>query len=291
MQTAIWIGVSVLGAVFIFALAVAARMARRLAGRHVRRKPFALHRAFMEPHVHVRYPPGEGSFPCVVLVHGCGGVRRVTHAYAEAAAKAGVAAVIVDSLAPRGVSYEQALARVCTGRILWGRERAADLYAALDLVRADPRLDPGRIALTGWSHGGWTLLDAMALARSGQPPDGLKDAPREPFAGVRAALLIYPYMSLPALARRRPILAGVPIEAVLVEHDSMASEIDAAEIFARWKKAGHPVTWSTLGAVTHGFDEPDHHPESPLRYDSQASAETRAKFVDFLKRRLDPSPV
>ena len=257
----------------------------------MKRSPFEIHRALIEPHLKTVYPPGPGPFPAVLLFHGCGGVRRVTQAYAEAAAKAGIAAIIVDSMTPRGIDYQAALARVCTGRQLWGRERAADLHAALAVARDDPKLDPGRLALAGWSHGAWTILDALALDASGEAPDGLDTAPPGAFAGVGAIFLIYPYVSGPALARRRKFLPPAPIEAVLVEEDTMASDVDAAQVLSRLKKAGAAVSWSILGGVTHGFDEPDHHPRSSLQYDGEATARTRAAFLDFLNRKLLPKPV
>lgn len=263
---------------------------RRLRGQHLPRRPFADHLAFMEPYVRTLYPPGDGPFPAVLLFHGCGGVRQVTERYAALAVKHGVAAVIVDSLRARNIAYEQALAQVCTGQRLWGRERAADVYAALDLVRQDRKLDFEALGVVGWSHGGWTLLDALTLAELGTPPDGLADAPSVPFAGVQGAFLIYPYVSGPALAMRHDWLIDMPIEGVLVERDSMASEADAAMAFNRARQRGAPVSWSVLGGVTHAFDEPDHHPESSLRYDAQATLETEGRFLDFLARRLKEEP-
>jgi dienelactone hydrolase len=291
MTTAFWIAGLLAAMLAVLSVAVAGRLWRRLTGQHMKRDKFTLHRAKIEPHLQTRYPPGEGPFPVVLLFHGCGGVRQIMDDYAQAATKAGVAAIIVDSHAPRGIEYEAALAQVCTGRILWGRERAADVHAALAVVRDDPRLDADRIVLAGWSHGGWTLLDAFALNASGQSPDGLDVVPQPAFAGVQGVFLVYPYVSGPALARRREFAPPAPVEAVLVAEDGMANEHDAAEVFATLKDAGAAVTWSTLGGVTHGFDEPDHHPTSKLRYDDEATQQTRGAFVDFLKRRLDPKPI
>ena len=275
----------------LFGLVVARGLWRRLTGQHLRRGAFERRRAMIEPHLQTRYPPGEGPFPVVVLFHGCGGVRQIMDDYARAATKAGVAAVVVDSHTPRGIEYEAALAQVCTGRILWGRERAGDVHAALAVVRDDPRLDANRIVLAGWSHGGWTLMDAFALQTNGQSPDGLDEVPQPAFSGVEGVFLVYPYVSGPSLARRRKVVPPAPVEAFLVADDGMASEHEAADVFAKMKEAGASVTWSTLGGVTHGFDEPDHHATSKLSYDEAATLQTRGAFVDFLNRRLNPKPV
>lgn len=259
---------------------------RRMSGRHMPRATFADHRARLAPWVDVRCPPGDGPFPTVLLLHGCGGVRSNMSEYAEAAVAAGRAAIIVDSLGPRGISYEQALAQVCTGRRLWGRERAADLYAALEIARADPRIDPDALALAGWSHGGWTILDALVLAGQGWPPDGVDDPPGEPLKGVRAALLVYPYCGFPALSARRTGLTDIPLDVVLVERDAIASERAAAAALNRIRAAGGVVSWSVLDGVSHGFDERDHPETSPLRYDLEAAERMRLHFVDFLNKYL-----
>ena len=291
MKTALWIAALVIAGLAAFAAGVVWRLWRRFTGRHMKRGAFKAHRALIEPHLKTVYPPGPGPFPAVLLLHGCGGVRRIMQAYADAAAKAGVAAIIVDSHTPRGIDYQAALASVCTGRRLWARERAADLHAALAVARDDPRLDKDRLALAGWSHGGWTILDAFALHADGAVPDGLDEPPPGAFDGVKAVFLVYPYVSGPALARRRDFIPPAPVEAVLVEDDAMASDADAAEVFAGLKKKGASVSWSTLGGVTHGFDEPDHHPDSKLLYDAEATARTRADFIDLLQRKLKPRPV
>ncbi|MFP4520001.1 MAG: dienelactone hydrolase family protein [Oceanicaulis sp.] len=290
MQTALFIAGGLAAVMSAFAAFIAWTLWRRLTGQHMPRMENKRRRALIEPYITMLYPPGDGPHPCVLILHGCGGVRRVNQTYAEAAVKAGCAAMIVDSLAPRGITYEMALAQVCSGRVLWGRERAGDLYAALDIARDDPKIDAARLALAGWSHGGWTILDALALDRDGQPPDGMKHAPEAPFRGVAGVFLIYPYCSGPALARRKPIDPPGPVEAIFVEDDSMAKEDDVIAILEKAREDGASVRWTTYGGVTHGFDEPDHHPDSPLRYDGEATAMAKTQFVAFLRRRLKPKP-
>ena len=258
----------------------------KLLGLQTPRRPFAEHVERMRPHVQVRTPQGEGPFPAAVLMHGCGGVRTIMHAYADTAVQAGAAAVIVDSLSPRGIDYETAIKEVCSGRRLWGRERAADLYAALAIAREDARIDADRLALAGWSHGGWSVLDAMALARAGGRPDGLSAAPAAPLAGVRAAFLVYPFIAFPAIAARQRWLEGVPIEAVLVEGDDRASDATARKALEAARAQGRPVEIETIGGVTHAFDEPDHHSGSTLRYDDLQTKRLHARFARFIKRML-----
>src|SRR5690606_33200046 len=108
-------------------------------------------------------PQGEGPFPVVLQFHGCGGKKNLQERWAAVARAAGWAAVVVDSYGPRRISRLEAYATVCTGLQLWGRERAGDLFAMMEWARRQPWIDPKRIVLAGWSHGGWTTLDAMSM--------------------------------------------------------------------------------------------------------------------------------
>lgn len=278
-------------ALFVLAAALAALawfapLLARLRGRHIKRRAFADFVARMAPHIRILAPAGVRSAPGVILMSGCGGVRAVTRRTAERLCEQGKAALIVDSMTPRGLSYEDALAQVCSGKTLWGRERAADVYAALEIARRDPRIDETRLAAVGWSHGGWTLADAMTLAAQGQAPDGLADAPETPFAGFRGAFLVYPYLGLPALARNGGWIDGPAVEALLVENDSLTDEKKAEAALSRAEAQGKPVTWSYVRGVTHGFDEPDHHADSALRYEPNAAAALEARIDAFLDRVL-----
>ncbi|GAA2901062.1 alpha/beta hydrolase [Streptomyces mexicanus] len=110
------------------------------------------------------YPPaGEGPRPAVVFVHG-GPVpadARPTPrewplftGYARYAAEQGVVGVTVDHRLHGLGDYERA---------------AADVAAALDVVRADPRVDADRVALWFFSGGGLLAADWLAA-----PPGWLR---------------------------------------------------------------------------------------------------------------------
>jgi dienelactone hydrolase len=73
-------------------------------------------------------PDRAGTFPGVVLLHGCGGIRPHFVQWAGAIRDMGYVALLVDSFRPRGISgicaSSQTLASMTT-------DRAADAYGAL----------------------------------------------------------------------------------------------------------------------------------------------------------------
>ena len=285
---------ALLAGFLIIAAAIGAYVLWRFNGGGVPRTSFAEHCAFIAPHIRIVWPDeakwGPGPYPLVIQFHGCGGVRTIQGQYARLAASNGVAAAIVDSLTPRGIDYEEALDRVCTGRRLWGRHRAADAMAALALLADNERIDPDRIAAAGWSHGAWTLLDAMTMARDGRRPDGLSDMPDKPLTHLSAVMVFYPFNDFPARSRKRAWLEGVPVEALLVEDDTVATTPVSIRVFERQQGFGADVSWDIVDGVTHGFDEPDHAPHATLRFDQEKTDLARGRYVDFLKRRLRPAP-
>jgi dienelactone hydrolase len=120
-------------------------------------------------------PDGPGPFAAVVLLHGCSGIIRTENAWASELQKMGYVALIVDSFRPRGHS------EICTDfRRVSRRERVLDAYGALRWLRAQRFVDPGRIAVAGWSNGGFAVLQAVDAAR---------ESPADRF---RAALAVYP---------------------------------------------------------------------------------------------------
>ncbi|MFW6413217.1 MAG: dienelactone hydrolase family protein [Oceanicaulis sp.] len=226
-------------------------------------------------HTEIRLPEGaDGPVPAAVMVSGCGGVQPVQDAYAETALENGWAAVIVDSHAARGITRAGAMTLVCTGLILRGQERAADVFAALDLVAADERLDASRVVLIGWSHGGWTILDAMAEAAQPGSARG--------FAGVRSAYLLYPYCGSIIAADREPIGDPFAVTMLLAGRDVIADPGDCRRLAERRTVEGSRIDIVEEPRLTHAFDSDTHRFDPRMTYDPEGEARALDRFADML---------
>jgi dienelactone hydrolase len=125
-------------------------------------------------------PQGEGRFPAVVQLHGCGGISPWNDMWAERLKEWGYVTLAVDSFGPRRVSGTCGDAfRVAPDM------RAKDAHVAKSYLAGLTFVDSDRIAVMGMSHGGVTTLFAA------QNPWHAENKQRsDPF---RAAVAIYPY--------------------------------------------------------------------------------------------------
>lgn len=265
-------------------LLIAAFFVARQRGVFVQIEKLSLNRLArkIRPHTRIWVPEGDGPFPIVILMHGCGGPRGVQAAYARHATACGFMALAPDSLALRDISYEEAVAKVCTGARLRAGERAGDLFAALEIARHDPRADAQTILLAGWSHGAWTIMDAMTYAHENLAPPSLKHLPIAALNGVRGVLALYPYSGFLARSRGHDWPSDIKVEALLVRGDAVCSDVESAKLFEGKKASGQLVNWSYIDGATHGFDEQNHKPNSGLVYDAEKAKEAEAVFVEFL---------
>ncbi|MEQ8404582.1 MAG: dienelactone hydrolase family protein [Oceanicaulis sp.] len=231
----------------------------------------------LDGHVDIRPPGGaEGPVPAVLLFSGCGGVRPMFDDYADAANQAGWAAVIVDSHAARGIGRLGARLGVCTGLRMRGQDRAEDVFEALEAVRADARLDASALALAGWSHGGWTILDAMAEAQA--------DARAEqPFEGVKAALLVYPYCGAIIEADTAPIGDPFPVTMVLAGKDRIADPDDCRRLAGRRTAEGSRIEIVFEPGLTHAFDDAEQPWDPRMEYDSDGTERSLERFQALLR--------
>ncbi len=239
--------------------------------------------ARLEPHFTVRHPDDAPvRTPVMIMLHGCGGPRPFIDDMAEAAANAGATAVVVDSFAPRRISRIAAFATVCTGARLQGRERAGDLYATLAWARAQPWADPNRIGVIGWSHGGWTIMDALAL-RSGEEmrrATGLENLSAEPLEGLAGTMLVYPYAGVGTYTGRRDWRMAPRSTAIIAERDYIVGSSRAA--LERQRARGAPMDILLFENATHAFE--DQHAEDPrVRYSPAATARER----DLLREMIE----
>ena len=220
------------------------------------------------PHVRVMRPHGPGPFPVVVQMHGCGGVQPMQDRYAEAARAAGVAAVIVDSLAPRGIGRREAQLTVCTGVRLRGAERAGDLLTVLQWLEQQPWADMDRLAAAGWSHGAWSIMEALAAG----PAESVAIDPR--VATLKLVALFYPYAGPLARTRRYGWGEVRPqVIACLAGRDAVVGKISPRRALERLQADGLDVRILDLPDATHCFDDENaSDPRTLYRPDLEAEA-------------------
>jgi dienelactone hydrolase len=116
-------------------------------------------------HAQLYKPEGEGPFPVVIALHGCGGLGGHSEPvlpryreWAEQLLKAGNAVLLPDSYGSREVGPQ---CRVKDNRVLARRERVADIIAARQWLVEQPWTERNRISLLGWANGASALLWAV----------------------------------------------------------------------------------------------------------------------------------
>lgn len=241
------------------------------------------HAERMTPGFTVSKPFGPGPFPVALQLHGCAGAQPFQKAYAAEAVKAGFAVVIVDSFRPRGMSRMDGSLLVCTGATLRGAQRAADLYAVMHWLRGQSWADASRVVAAGWSHGGWTIMDAMAQGDGAARMTGLRDAGPELLKGVRGTFLVYPYAAFPSLTSARGWQGARPkVFAVLGGKDAVVGVRHPQTALDRLRRDGLSVESLVFPDATHAFDDDDAN-DPRTRYRPDLSAQARGFYVKALR--------
>jgi dienelactone hydrolase len=94
---------------------------------------------------------GAGPFPVVIALHDCTGYHSPISmgAWLALFQQQGYATLRIDSFTARGYS------EVCESQAVTPGDRAADVLVAAALLAGRPDVRRDRIAVIGWSHGGW----------------------------------------------------------------------------------------------------------------------------------------
>jgi len=199
-------------------------------------------------------PAGEGPFPAVVLLHGCGGVMLTSTAMDRAAnplLDSGYVVLIVDSFGPRHVdSVCGDPMLVCVNgqplgtRSPTARERADDAFAAQRFLSSLPFVDSSRIGLLGWSHGGIAALRTWErnVATTGTPP----------FAAIAA---YYPCCAVEGAGGDQDAAsARVPLAIFIGTNDDWCPVTFCQSLAVREAALGRDLSLAVYPGATHNFD-------------------------------------
>lgn len=177
-------------------------------------------------------PQGKGDFPAVILLHGCGGIKSREDVWVKRFVNWGYVAFQVDSFTPRGHT------NICSSvRIIPPKTRAQDAHDARSYLGGLPFVDRNRIAVMGWSHGGWTTLHTISekirIEKRGDP--------------FQAAVAFYPYCNISLEDLRAPLLI------LIGERDDWCPAAMCSNMMPSGKTANEVILKIYPGAY-HGFD-------------------------------------
>jgi dienelactone hydrolase len=221
-------------------------------------------------------PEGAGPFPAVVGLHGCAGMpdstkRRLVDEFVTW----DFVILLVDSFATRGI--EQA----CTGGGFFERasKRTPDAYGALAFLARQTFVDPQRVAVVGFSQGGWAAL-SVAETNSFERfvlPSNLR---------FRAAVAFYP---LCWAAGARP---GIPTLILIGALDDWTPAADCSNKIAAWGNDGPPIELVVYPGTHHGFYYLELQPGRTIfgrwvEYNGEAADNASLRMHQFLDRHLN----
>jgi dienelactone hydrolase len=127
-------------------------------------------------------PTGDGPFPAVVLAPGCGGFHDeysppVFEQYRKRLVDDGFVVVNVDFTK----GHDIASCASSKGLLITQDRYSKDILNAVADLKKNSFVDPARIHLLGWSYGGGSVLNALAMAE------------KQPKAKIKSVVAYYPY--------------------------------------------------------------------------------------------------
>ena len=216
--------------------------------------------------VYVAKPRGDGPFPAVLLLHGCGGFNAYGAYVADRFSARGYVGVALDALGPNEPDG------ACTNPAGAGTEAAA-ARATLAWLRTQKYVEPDKLGVVGFSMGGIALLDLIDS----------RDAKAEPPAGLRAAVAYYP------ACEDRGSAIAVPLAIFDGDADTVTPSAPCAALVKAATAAGKTAQITTYPGATHGFNVPGPDRDffgQPIRFDASAAEDSAKATALFLDRYL-----
>jgi dienelactone hydrolase len=238
-------------------------------------------------------PEGQGPFPAVVALHGCGGLGNAGNPisarhkdWGRRLAAQGFLVVFPDSFGSRGLG-SQCLLRDRTVRP--SKERVADAVATKQWLQRRDDVDASRISLLGWSNGGSTALWAAAADRK----------PRDEAPDFKSAVILYPgCRQILQSAERRDWDSRLPLLILIGEADNWTPAEPCRELAKLVASRGGDAVLVSYPNAVHEFDHPDRKPtkrtglpstgddsgEALVATDPDARADALERVPAFLRR-------
>jgi len=218
-------------------------------------------------------PEGDGPFPAIVYLHGCGGLSRGARTrMADLLTGWGYVSLAADSFSTRGIKD------ACTPQM---PDREADALGALSYLSKLPFVDARRIAVVGASQGGFVALQLGST--NSIPRAGVYDIPED--LNFKAAVAYYPKCNVATDELSLPTLI------MIGELDDWSSASDCERFMKRGAGRGAPVDLIIYPGAYHDFNVPTlvegrimfgHW----LKYDEDAATRSVRAMQDFLAEQL-----
>jgi dienelactone hydrolase len=222
-------------------------------------------------------PDSAGPHPAVILHHGCNGIGQNVKSWALWLQAQGYAALVVDSFTPRGITT------LCGfPQPLMGDVRAHDVYAAAARLKAVAEIDATRIAAMGFSHGGWTIIEAWRMTD------------RYPDTKLKALIALYP-----SCGRGLPPADAPPLLMLLGGLDDWTPPEACVKLAETARKVGRTVSDVVYKDARHAFDASAIRGRAyvqvarggkgaTIEYNARAHDDAQKQVKQFLRQYLAP---
>ncbi len=193
----------------------------------------------------LRLPQSTSRIPAVLLVHGSGGIGANVDRWAQELTAIGVATFMLDSFTGRGI------AETVTDQSRLGHlAMIVDAFRALELLTKHAQIDASRIAVMGFSKGGFVALYSS-----------LKRFQRMyAAAGVGFAAHIPFYPTCNTVYLEDELVSDRPIRVFHGAADDFVSIGPCRDYVARLRRAGKDVQLTEYAGARHVFDNPLYSP-------------------------------
>jgi dienelactone hydrolase len=214
-------------------------------------------------------PAGTDPLPVVILMHGCNGISGSETGWVVMLNGIGIGTFVVDSFHPRNIG------ETCSGkeRVNFA-SRMSDAFAALDYLAKNPRIDPARIAIMGFSLGGETALRTSQLRFQKHFAKGT--------ARLAAHLAFYPSGCTTTFAEEDQI-SGSPIRIFHGAADDWTLIGPCKAYIDHLRETGKDAMLIEYPDAHHAFDNP----ETPLRKLPNLVTPRNCAFVEENGRIVD----